>query len=273
MSYLIAATDFTDVANNAVHYACRCAGKLNVSVQIVHSFTIPVNFGENPMPVIPVDESREIAEERMGALLQELRQAYPGLVITGEISFGDILDNLGDLTEDKKPLMVIIGNSGTDDQMLWMGSNVLSVMRHLRIPVVAIPMEYAYQHPYNICYACDYKYVDPRLTEDLLRFVRLIGAKLHVLHVDFENKEFSPDSIREHRELYQALLPLNPVYHHVQNQKAEEGIYDFILSNDMDMLIVVPHKQSFWTSLFHKSLTKAMVKTSPVPIVALHEAS
>lgn len=270
-SYLIAATDFSDVASNAVHYACRLAQEIHTDVLIVHSFMIPISFGDNPMPVIPVDEGRDIAEERMEELLASLRATYLGLNLRGRISFGDIVESLDDITEGQKPAMIIIGNSGTDDKMLWMGSNVLGAMRNLRIPVLAVPNGYAYGSISNICYACDYKRVDKLLTDDLIRLSQLTNARLHILNVDYDNREFDPQSITEHHELFETLKAAAPEYHHIRHEKVEDAIYDFITGRQMDWLIVVPHKHSFWESLFHKSLTKAMIKTCPIPIAALHE--
>jgi len=271
MAYLIAATDFTDVANNAVHYACQLAQDLHASVQLVHSFMVPVSFGDNPMPVIPVDEGREIAEERMNQHLAELRAQYPGLSISGQISFGDIVDSLDDLTEDTKPLMIIIGNSGTDDSFLWMGSNVLSVMRHLRLPVLAIPLGFQYKQPRRICYATDYKKIDKQLLEDLVQFIRTTQAKLHILHVSAEANGNIPETPDAHL-LQHTLQPVVPEYHYLHSEKAEDGIHEFINTHAIDILIVVPHKQSFWESLFHKSLTKAMVKSCHIPVAAFHES-
>jgi len=65
----------------------------------------------------------------------------------------------------------------------------------------------------------------------------------------------------------------NPEYHNIDNEDVEAGIQSFIKDSDVDWLVVVPHKHSFFESLFHKSHTKALVKQAHIPILALHKKS
>ena len=51
----------------------------------------------------------------------------------------------------------------------------------------------------------------------------------------------------------------------------EEGISNFVTEKGMDWLVVIPHKHSFFESMFKKSHTSAIVKMSHVPLVAMHE--
>ena len=71
--------------------------------------------------------------------------------------------------------------------------------------------------------------------------------------------------------LHRLLAPLNPVYHYVEKEHVEDGIKAFMEQNQMDWLIIVPHKHSFFEGLFHKSHTKAIMKSVPVPLIALKE--
>jgi hypothetical protein len=50
MPLIIAATDFSDVAENAVNYACSLATAQKAEVMVIHSFIVPVMFSDIPMP-------------------------------------------------------------------------------------------------------------------------------------------------------------------------------------------------------------------------------
>lgn len=272
MPHILVASDFSDLAAKAVHYACCLAGEYRMPVTVLHSFIIPVAFSDTPMPVIPVDEGREIAEERMQELQQTLAQTYPELEIRGKIMFGDITDCLEEYTEEAKPWITVVGNSGTDDAMLWLGSNVLSILRHAQSTVVAIPPDASYKKPEKICFACDFKNIADHLqTEQLVHLVQTTGAHLHVLNVDYHNANFDADRTLQSTKLHTALASLNPVYHFVEKENVEDGIQEFIEANRMDWLVIVPHKHSFFESLFHKSHTKALMKETHIPLVVMHE--
>lgn len=262
MALLIAATDFSELADNAVHYACQLASSINAEVMVLHSFIIPVTFGDNPMPIMPVDEAKHLADDRMNSLTDRLRKAYPSLHITSKVTLGDVIDNLDDITDKLQSSLVVIGNSGPEDDMLWLGSNVVSAMRNLKIPVLAIPQDYSFKQPQKICYACDFKNMDASINDDLQKIISISKAQLHILNIgatlDVENMKNS-------------FANLSPILHQVAQEDIDSAIASFINEHDMDWLIVVPHKHSFFGQLFHKSVTKALIKTSHIPVLALHE--
>ena len=84
MSVIIAATDFSETGDNAVRYACSLANDHNASVVVVHSFIVPIAFSDTPMPVMPIDDSREIAEERMKKELNALKGLFPEVKVVGK---------------------------------------------------------------------------------------------------------------------------------------------------------------------------------------------
>lgn len=274
MPYILAATDFSDAANNALHYACKLAEDCNASLKVLHSFMIPVTFGENPMPVMPLDEGKEIAEDRMNTLVKEFMHTYPDLTISGQVTFGDIVDCLQEIAEDEKPLMVVLGNDGAKDDLMWLGSNTVSAMRHVKVPVLGVPTGYQYRLVKKICYACDFKNnTDTGLAEDFKHLTEMTGAQLHILYIDKSSNESSEEQQRsiERSPLHQSLRSIDPVYHFVEKESIDEGVEEFIMENTMDWLVIIPHKRSFLESIFRKSHTKSLVKKASVPLVSLHE--
>src|SRR6476620_2365331 len=150
MKEILVATDFSDAAENAVHYACNLAKDLNASVTILHSFIIPVTFSDVPMPIMPIDEGRRIAEDRINELSASLKQSYSGVEIKSKIMFGDIIDCIEEHSEAGAPLFVVLGNSGSGESSFWLGSNVLSGLKNLRQNVIALSPDVKYRKPEKI---------------------------------------------------------------------------------------------------------------------------
>lgn len=272
MPVIIAATDFSEVGDNAIDYACNMAMAHKASVTIIHSYMIPVSFNDNPMPVMPIEEGRRIAEESMDALVTKLARTYPSLSINSHISFGDITDSLQEYTENIDPWMIVVGNSTAEGDSLWMGSNLINELRNLEYTVVAISPETRFKPLNKICLACDLKNIAHHLPANtLIDIVQKTGAALHVLNVDHDNKDFGTATPPQSSALHEILAPADPHYHFIDSAEIEEGIKKFIEENNMDWLVVTPHKHPFFEGLFHKSHTKAIVKKIHIPIVALHE--
>ena len=272
MQTIITATDFSEVATNAVHYTCDLANAGNLPVVVLHSYSIPVAFHENPMPVISMEECKSIAESQMKLLTDTLAAKYPQLSITGVVSYGDITDTLKDCIAEYRAWMVIVGNSSSEDSGFWLGSNLLSTLRNLRCPVLAVPANYRYKKIEKIAFACDFHNISEKLpANDLVELVLKTGAELHVLNVDHENKGFDPETPYEYATLNDLIHTAKPQYHNIESGDIDEGIQSFVKGNNMDWLVVVPHKHNFFEGLFHKSQTKVIVRHAHIPLLALHE--
>ncbi len=272
MPLIITATDFSDAANAAVFYACDMAKAYNHSVTVVHSYIIPVAITDNPMPVMPIEEGRKIAEDGMAELISRLQAYYPDLSITGHITYGEITESLNEYAKGVQPAMIVVGNSTTDDTAFWLGSNLLSELRNLSYPVLAVPPGVKFGTVNKICLACDMKHVAEDLPgSQLVDLVQMTGASLHVLNVDHDNRNFGTETPLEAAALHELVKSANPVYHYIDNADVEEGIKSFTETNNVDWLVVTPHKHSFFERLFQKSHTKEIIKKVTIPIVSLHK--
>lgn len=272
MRPVITATDFSEVATNAVQYACLMAAQYNLPVIVLHAYIIPVAFHENPMPVISLEESKSIAESQLKALTEDLFKQYPQLSITGKVVYGDVTDNLKEIVVENNAWMVVVGNSSADDSGFWLGSNLLSTLRHISCPVLAVPAAYQYKTIEKIAFACDLNNISNLLpAADMVALVSQANASLHVINVDHENKNFDAETSFEYASLHESLKAIAPVYHNVDSADIDQALQTFVTEKSMDWLIVIPHKHTFFESLFHKSQTKAIVRHAHIPIVALHE--
>ncbi|MEZ5018247.1 MAG: universal stress protein [Flavipsychrobacter sp.] len=272
MSVIVTATDFSTIAQNAVHYACSMAKDTNASVVVIHSYAIPVAFNDNPMPIMPLEEGKNLAEEQLDKLLSELKLQYEGVAISGFVTYGDITDNLKSYVAEEHPWLIVIGNSSREDDISWLGSNLLNALKHIHCPVIAIPKGLSYKTIQNVCYACDYKHIAEKLPAERIKLlVNKTNSQLHVLNVDKENKNFDTDTPYQSEQLHELLQEVNPQYHNVVNEDIDEGILDFVKAEQIDWLVMIPHNHSFFEKLFHKSNTNAVVKKADIPIIALHD--
>lgn len=272
MSVIISATDFSDTANNATHYACNLALSYNATLTLLHSYIVPVSFADNPMPVMPLAEGREIAEDQMNKLLDELRSMHPGLKVNSHITYGFVTDSLNEYIEEIKPWLVVIGNSTDSETNFWLGSNLLSELKHLRCAVIAVPPGIKFEPVKKICLACDFQEVQDAFPfTEIINLVQQTGASLQVLNVDYNNREFGTSTPLTSMILHDALKTIQPEYHYIEDEHTEEGINKFVENNRINWLMIMPHKHTFWQNIFSKSHTKQIVQKVHIPIVALHE--
>ncbi|HLO70164.1 MAG TPA: universal stress protein [Flavipsychrobacter sp.] len=271
MSLIITATDFSTTANHALRYAAALATKHKAQLTVLHSYTVPVAISETPMPVMSIEECREVAEKGIAKVVDELTVSFPDIAINGVTMFGDITEVLTDYANEKSPWMIVLGNSLHDEDSVWFSGNLIDIMRELHHPVLAVPTGCDYKEVEKLCFACDYKKDTTTLPLGMITAIaHQTGAALHVVNVDHNSEHFSTDTPEINEMLHAALAVAKPEYHYVEGEDVDAAIQDFADNNDIDWLIVAPHKHGFFERIFHKSHTKALARSINIPLLALH---
>ena len=272
MPLIIAVTDFSAISLNATNYACQLALTHNTRVVVLHSILLPLMFSDVPMPSSLVSDVEFDAQNQMTTLISNLSRSYPGLQVTGEVVNEEVVGALDRYTQEiAKPWMIVIGNGTDDGDLPWLDSTMISAFRRSQYPVLAVPMGISYKPVHRICFAFDNKHTGNNTALQQLKEISLhLNAELHVLYAspDVPNQDNTP-FIDENA--IKVLQPAHPNFHVEYETTIENAIRELMKNNDIDWLVVLPRKHSFFAGMFHKSHTKAIIQLSPIPILALHE--
>ena len=275
MKTIIVPTDFSPIATNAMNFAADMAKNINASITLLHVYQVPVSMTEVPVVLVSADELRKSSEEKLEILKQDLAHLTSGRIkIYTEARLGDISDELEDVCKHVEPFAVIMGTKGaTGIERILFGSTTLTAIRHLKWPVIVVPPGKEYGTGIKkIGFACDFdKVVESTPIQFIKNMVKEFGAELHVLNVDHENKNFKPETPDESLMLHTLLKDLNAQYHFIDNEDIEDGINEFVETNNIDLLITIPKKHKLLEGLFKPSSTKQLVTRSHVPVMCVHE--
>lgn len=66
------------------------------------------------------------------------------------------------------------------------------------------------------------------------------------------------------------LKKLNPQFHFITSDNADDAILDAAEKLDPDLLMVLPKRHSFIDKIVHRSHTKQFILHSRIPVLALH---
>jgi len=270
MSYIIAATDFTDTSLNAVNYAADMAVATGYPLVLINAFSLPVMVGDVPLPATLIEDTRVDMEKQMADLVHTLVSAHSGLSVTGEVRYGTVIDVIERYAaDDRPPFITIMGNTNTREKSVWILSTLSDASGNMKQPVLAVPPDALFKIAPVMCLAIDLNMKDIsgplRHVADIATALR---AQLHVVNVgnnDADGNRLLSDSV----EL--ALLPARPAYHFIPGDTVEENIQNFCEQNRVKMLAVIHGRHSFFESLIHRSHTKHMAKTMQIPLLVLQE--
>lgn len=270
MPLIIAATDFSAVADNAVKYACNLALAQNTDVAVIHTYSIPLTLGDLTVP-LPISDFKAEAEDGMNRLMGGLSQDYPQINFRSAIIFGNVIDAIEDFVgENEEPMLVVVGNSSTPDNPTFMDGILLDAFRSLKYPILAVPQDVAYEQVRKIGFVYDNELGgSEHALQQLAELALTLRAELHVHYNQPDAQERNDEVNNGARGLLNAATP---VYHYTHEKDIDASILDFTSRFQLDWLIVMPRRHSFFEGLFHKSHTKAIVNNTFIPVMALHES-
>ncbi|MBA2500619.1 MAG: universal stress protein, partial [Chitinophagaceae bacterium] len=275
MKKIVVPTDFSASATSAINYAVSMAIEIDAAIHLFHVYQVPVAVSDVPVVIVSVEELKKNAEEQLEHLKTSLEHVNSDqqLTITTEAIMGNTVDELESLCKKMHPFIVVMGSRGsTGMERILFGSTTLTAIKHLTCPVIVVPPGSVFKGIKKVGFACDFrKVIETTPTHYIHDLVHEFGATLHVLNVDYKNKNFKPETPEESLSLHSLLGDLNPQYHFIENRDIEDGINKFAEENNLDLVITIPKKHKLLDGLFRKSSTRQLVFESHIPVMCIHE--
>ncbi len=272
---IVAPVDFTEISQQAATYAADMALQVNMDLLLVHVCALPMTFSEVPTPAYDQYGELKRAELQMQALKERLiARVHNRIRVVTEVRDGALLEEIMVCCTHIQPFAVVIAaeSKGTYERALF-GGKTYSLLSHLPWPLIIVPPETAYRPVTRIGLACDLRAVAKTLPARTIReFVKEMNGYLHMIHVSTDSMQASDPSLREEAEWLQEMLyDLEPQFHFIQDADIPEGVCHCAAKLNLDLLIVIPKKHDLLGRIFHRSLSKQMIRHAPLPVMALHE--
>lgn len=272
MKQIIAATDFSQVSENAVEYAVQLAKDMDTPILLFHSYDIPAVITEAAVVVIPPDELQKVNEEALKKYAEKLTTKW-GIVVNYSTRVGIARDEI--LKEAKNGSLIIMGMYGAGKlTRAIIGSTAMSVIKKSEIPVLLIPEHVSYKRPDKIAFACDYSSkTDFLALNPLKRLIEIFNSSLLVINVKEDNKEVSIEEKTTAVKIDRKLADTDHSYHFMESEDLVDGVKEFIDDKKPDMIAVIPHKYNLFERLSHRSNTRKLAFQTTIPFLALPDVN
>jgi nucleotide-binding universal stress UspA family protein len=275
MNSILVPTDFSDTAMNAGCYAVSLACDLGIQKIILYNAYQAPMSADPSMPAVQlfdIDVLKKTSEDGLDKFRSDLQASCnrPMLFET-KSEFQLLTGGVEELCKHEEIDAIVMGvTGGSKVEEVLIGSNTVSVAKHVTVPVFIIPMHAAYKRLNQVLLACDFKKVVNTMPVQSIRNVLdVTKAKLHILNVS--EKQTKPDEAFESLLLDTLFQGYDPEYHFIHDTHFTEAINHFADSNEIDLIITIPKKHGLFEGLFRKSHTKSLVFHSHLPLMVIHE--
>jgi nucleotide-binding universal stress UspA family protein len=271
MKTFIAATDYSEIAHNAVNYSAQLSIHLHAPLLLVHVVEPPPVIAEYPVPV-PVEGMLSEGEKNIAKYKEDLRKTHgEKLHITTETVFGTVFSELERIALREQPFAIVIGTTGKSAfERVFAGSHATYLLRHLPFSIIAVPPFAKFSPVRDIVFACDMKDVAETVPVDQLKFLQdTFHARIHVLNTSTA-AGFSEEQVAGSRELQTLLEDTGANYVFVEGRHTDDTVCDYIVRNQPELVLLLPKHHGVFGSMLHRSHTGEIARGSIVPVMSLH---
>lgn len=273
MKTILVPTDFTEISKNALEYVIEMVKVMPSKIILFHAYHVPV-VATDAIIVPSMDEVKQLGIAALEDMKKEIQiKCGKDLQIETLCVQGFAVDEINQYTSTNKVDLIVMGMSGggyLTEKVI--GSITTSLLRESNCPVMAIDKKVKFKTPKKIVLACDYKLIKDTAIVILKEISKLCDAHVYILNVTNEAEPIPADieSSVCGLNLNNTLEEINHSFEFTTNENVVDGINEFINSEQMDMVVMIPRKHSVLNRIFNEPNTKRMAFHTTVPVLALH---
>lgn len=273
MKNIIVPTDYSDNANNAMHYAAALAQATGAQLVLYHAFAYPIITTDVPYEVEKyIDEIQTSDRATLQEIKRELERQYP-IEVKCISQAGSVSYHLQEIVQRENGDLVVMGLRGSNPALnILMGSTTFEVMRQGKFPLLIVPKNARFSPPKRLLFACDNPWVGLEATVKPLKDIAAaFGAAIEVFTVVEPTppitapKPVRPSNLEQHFEKIQH------IYTFEETAEVRASILESIRESNADILAMIPRHHSVWQYLFGKSDTLSVALQTTIPLLALAE--
>lgn len=281
MQKILVPVDYSDDAANAALYALEIAAKSKSEIIFLHTYHVPVIVTEAPAAQsyeLFIENVQKDEEQKMNKFLDKLLSyengKFKSIDISTKIMLGFAVEVILEISEKNNIQLIVMGTRGASGiKKALIGSNTSNIIKKCKVPVLAVPSGASFKGLDRIVFACDYHLIENESKLFVLaELAHLFNSEVMIFNVvDDKEKQPSFDHALQGLKIENILRGAEHSYHFAEKDSRDvsEIIDDFVVNQKADMLVTIPKRMDFISSLFHKSLTKEMACHSKVPLLAL----
>lgn len=274
MKKIILPLDFSACSENALHNGIKIAERLDMELCILHAVVAPVGFAEGASIYSLDDEMVNLeksAKEQMESLLKR-HDTLEKITYSLHIEHGPLLENIQQLLANDDVAFIVMGTTGASGlEKIILGTNAYSILKHVNVPVIALPENADITQMKHIGLAGDYKKVPKtEVIQPLLDLARGFFAKVHIIHVD-DRKILVSEQVDVAKRMEKYLRHTDHAYHYTHSEDVEAALVRVAQQENVDLLTMISHQHSFLDQITHGSHTRRMMMHIPMALMILKE--
>jgi nucleotide-binding universal stress UspA family protein len=281
MKTLLIPVDFTKASENAIDFASHWAQKY-VYERIILLRTFYSSMYENMIMSADfsnmnkeyLNKKRSHEKELLNDLCKELAQKLPKEIsVQTAVTELPLVRSIIEIIKTEKPEMILLGSDPmTVNNESFVSGNIIAIAKLSPVRVMIVPDGFQYQEIKKVLAPVNFKTLRSlHKIESLRSSSRWHDVELMILNVDATQSNLNPDE--KFKESVNNLHDYLKNFKHEIFYQADKNVINGILTwdklNEVQLMFALPGVHSFLYSLTHKSVSEALYRKCPVPVMIL----
>lgn len=267
---IIAATNFSAIANNAVAYAAGLAKATGAKLVLFNSFSLSVHSANSHITADAMQKQIDKAIARLEKLAKETGDLFK-IETKAICTYSFLEDELPRIIDQTKADVVVMGMAERSFEQELLGNSTTSAIKNLDIPLLAVPEKARFQSVKKVLYAYDsLSFSAIKKFSWIKNALGDFGAEIEFFSVDDKMDDLKEEQRRilMSSNIEKEFEDVKYMYKTVRSNAVINEIKKEIKNYNADLLIMVPQKYGFWDSLVHRSKTRILAAGLDIPLLS-----
>lgn len=275
MKNILLPTDFSENSYNAIRYALQLFSEEECTFYLLNTYT-PILY-DNEYLVYSASQPTltEIYKNNslkgLNRILKRIKRNFPNEKHEFKriSSFNMLSDEIKEQVREKQIDLVVMGTKGaTNADEILLGTHTVHAIKKVKCPLLAIPAHFEYRPPKEILFPSDYETDLPQLLEILKEIATNNASVIHILHVYF-GPSLTEEQEKRKKSLGKMFKDNGHHFYSIADKSVPQAIYDFQEENDIDMLVMINNKHSFFENLLFRPVVNEIGFHVRVPFLVI----
>lgn len=263
MKKILLPTDFSENSVNAIRYAVQLFKDQKCNFIFLNTYT-PVVYQVEYMSVGAtqfglLDVIKEHSQTSLKNIQEKIENEFqnPNHIFSRISAFNMLVTEIEQLYSENTMDMIVMGTQGASGlKEVLFGSNMIHVLKNTKCPLLAVPNNFTYEAPKKLLFPSDYgiDFTEQHL-EEIKNIAALYTSRVNVLHVS-NTDELTAKQENSKQKLATHLKDTTHTFHTVHHHDIGNAIAEFQSKSDINFLVMINNKHSFFENLFFGSKVK-----------------
>lgn len=276
MKKILCPVDLRPDTLNALEAGAHLAAAHNIQLVLLHVLTQDeyenaLSAGEGRLEEVDgLQHSQQLAMERLCVTLKE---TVPQLQCSAILRYGDVIDTILEEARLQQANLIVMGSHGVSDITEAMdGNHPVKVIDRAPCPVLCVPRDVVFEIPARVIYGSKMKPEDADCLQQLVTLLYPFGSHIDVVLID-EDTVSNRQKWSRHEALIRSYVNYKNLsfYLHPWKEEAYQGLNDYRLQRNAQLLVLLTHQRNFLQRIFQKSVFKQITYFSDFPFLVFLE--